>query len=88
MFNMFLEIEWPCLSQVVYSKLTDMLPSAITNEDDPEIQLPEQETINDITEKTRAALEKLTQGKIAAAMPVRWEPHALSHASQVRTTRA
>lgn len=57
--------------QIVYSKLTDLLPSAITNEEDPEIQKPEQDTIDDITEKTRAALEKLTQGKIAAAMPVR-----------------
>ena len=57
--------------KIIYSKLTDMLPSAITNEQDPEIQRPEQETIDDITEKTRLALEKLTQGKIAAAMPVR-----------------
>ena len=48
-----------------------MLPSAITNESDPDIQRPEQETIDEITEKTRAALEKLTQNKIAAAMPVR-----------------
>ncbi|KAF2359393.1 SKI-interacting protein SKIP SNW domain [Trinorchestia longiramus] len=57
--------------KIVYSKLTDLLPSAVTSEDDPEIQKPEQDTIDDITEKTRAALEKLTQGKIAAAMPVR-----------------
>uniref|UniRef100_A0A6A7G2F8 Puff-specific protein Bx42-like n=2 Tax=Hirondellea gigas TaxID=1518452 RepID=A0A6A7G2F8_9CRUS len=57
--------------KVVYSNLTDLLPSAVTSEEDPEIQRPEQETIDDITEKTRLALEKLTQGKIAAAMPVR-----------------
>lgn len=57
--------------KVVFSKLTDLLPSAITSEDDPELQRPSQEAIEDITEKTRQALEKLTQGKISSAMPVR-----------------
>ena len=49
------------LPQVVYSKLTDLLPSAITSEDDPELQRPSMEEIEDTTEKTRQALEKLTQ---------------------------
>ena len=57
--------------QIVFSKFTDLLPSEVTNEDDPELQKPDEETIMSTTEKTRQALEKLTQGKIAAAMPVR-----------------
>ncbi|XP_068234705.1 puff-specific protein Bx42 [Palaemon carinicauda] len=57
--------------KIVYSKLTDLLPSAITSEDDPELQRPTLEEIEDTTEKTRQALEKLTQGKISSAMPVR-----------------
>lgn len=47
--------------QIVYSKLTDLLPSAITSEDDPELQRPSMEEIEENTEKTRQALEKLTQ---------------------------
>ncbi|XP_047494373.1 puff-specific protein Bx42-like isoform X2 [Penaeus chinensis] len=57
--------------KIVYSKLTDLLPSAITSEDDPELQRPSMEEIEENTEKTRQALEKLTQGKISSAMPVR-----------------
>lgn len=45
----------------MYSKLTDLLPSAVTSEDDPELQRPSVEEIEDTTEKTRQALEKLTQ---------------------------
>lgn len=51
----------PLSLQVVYSKLTDLLPSAVTSEDDPELQRPSMEEIEDTTEKTRQALEKLTQ---------------------------
>lgn len=36
-----------------------------------ELQKPDEDNIKEITEKTRQALEKLTQSKIAAAMPVR-----------------
>lgn len=57
--------------KIVYSKFTDLLPKEITNEDDPELQKPDEEDIKETTEKTRQALEKLTQSKIAAAMPVR-----------------
>ncbi|XP_042223579.1 puff-specific protein Bx42-like [Homarus americanus] len=49
--------------KIVYSKLTDLLPSSITSEDDPELQRPSIEEIEDTTEKTRQALEKLTQVK-------------------------
>jgi SNW domain-containing protein 1 len=40
-------------------------------EDDPSLEKPDEEDINETTEKTRQALEKLTQSKISAAMPVR-----------------
>jgi SNW domain-containing protein 1 len=36
-----------------------------------ELQKPNEEDIKEITEKTRQALEKLTQSKVQAAMPVR-----------------
>lgn len=49
------------LLKIVYSKLTDLLPTAITSEDDPELLKPSSEEVNDVTEKTRQALEKLTQ---------------------------
>lgn len=55
--------------KVVHSKFTDMVPKA--QEDDAEITRPDEETIEDITEKTRLALEKLVNSKISAAMPVK-----------------
>ena len=57
--------------KVIYSKLSDMLPSEVINEDDPSLQKPDSEEVADITEKTRAALEKLTNSKVSAALPVR-----------------
>ncbi|XP_011308358.1 puff-specific protein Bx42 [Fopius arisanus] len=57
--------------KVVYSKLSDLLPSEIASENDPSLQRPDEEEIAEITERTRKALEKITQSKIAAAMPVR-----------------
>lgn len=57
--------------KVIYSKLSDMLPSEVVNEDDPSLQKPDSEEVADITEKTRLALEKLTNSKVSAALPVR-----------------
>ncbi len=57
--------------RVVYSKFTDLLPKEITDESDPDLQRPDEEKVRETTESTRAALEKLTAGKISAAMPVR-----------------
>ncbi|XP_050530907.1 puff-specific protein Bx42-like isoform X2 [Daktulosphaira vitifoliae] len=57
--------------KVIYSKLHDMLPSEILNEDDSSLQKPSLEEVAKLTEKTRAALEKLTNSKISAALPVR-----------------
>lgn len=56
---------------VVYNKLSDLLPSEVLNEDDPSLQKPSEEEVQDITEATRLALEKLTNSKISAALPVR-----------------
>ncbi|XP_057667186.1 puff-specific protein Bx42 [Diorhabda carinulata] len=57
--------------KIVYSKLSDLLPVEVVDENDPSLEKPTQEEIDDITEKTRQALMKLTNSKIAAAMPVR-----------------
>jgi len=57
--------------KVVYSKLSDMLPAEVIHEDDPSLQKPDLDEVADITEKTRAALEKLTNSKVSAALPVR-----------------
>merc|ERR1712136_241394 len=55
----------------IYSKFTDLLPAEITNEDDPSLHRPSQEEIEETTEKTRLALEKITNAKVEAALPVR-----------------
>lgn len=57
--------------KIVYSKLSDLLPVEVMSENDPSLEKPDQETIDEITESTRQALQKLTNSKIAAAMPVR-----------------
>ncbi|KFW81838.1 SNW domain-containing protein 1, partial [Manacus vitellinus] len=57
--------------KVIYSKYTDLVPKEVMNVDDPELQRPDEEAIREITEKTRAALEKSVPQKVAAAMPVR-----------------
>jgi len=51
--------------------LSDLLPSEITNEEDPTLQRPLDDEIDELTDKTKKALEKITRSKIAAAMPVR-----------------
>lgn len=57
--------------KVIYSKLSDMLPTEVINEDDPLLQKPDSEEVADLTDKTRAALEKITNSKVSAALPVR-----------------
>ncbi|KAI5704852.1 hypothetical protein M8J76_003906 [Diaphorina citri] len=57
-------------NKIIYTKLSDMMQTELTL-DDPSLQKPDEDTIKDITEKTRLALEKLTNSKISAAMPVR-----------------
>ncbi|XP_055679841.1 puff-specific protein Bx42 [Lutzomyia longipalpis] len=57
--------------KIVYSNLSQLLPAEVLAEDAEILQKPDEETLADTTEKTRMALEKLTNAKIAAAMPVR-----------------
>lgn len=57
--------------KIVYSKLSDLLPVEVVDENDPSLEKPPQEEVDDITERTRQALMKITNSKIAAAMPVR-----------------
>lgn len=57
--------------KIVYSKLSDLLPVEVVAENDPSLERPGQEEIDDITERTRQALMRITNSKIAAAMPVR-----------------
>lgn len=57
--------------KIVYSNINQLLPAEVLSENAPELQRPTEEEINDITESTRRALEKLTNQKIAAAMPSR-----------------
>ncbi|KAK9872575.1 hypothetical protein WA026_018707 [Henosepilachna vigintioctopunctata] len=57
--------------KIVYSKLSDLLPTEVVAENDPSLEKPSQEDIEENTEKTRLALMKITNSKIAAAMPVR-----------------
>ncbi|KAK3802736.1 hypothetical protein RRG08_001998 [Elysia crispata] len=56
--------------KVIHSRPQDLLPKPI-DDDDPTLQRPSEETVEENTEKTRLALEKLVSGKISAAMPVR-----------------
>ena len=57
--------------KIVYHKLSDLLPVEVLNEDDPSLQKPDEDEVAATTEATRLALEKLTQSKISAALPVR-----------------
>uniref|UniRef100_A0A8C6KLA1 SNW domain-containing protein 1 n=1 Tax=Nothobranchius furzeri TaxID=105023 RepID=A0A8C6KLA1_NOTFU len=57
--------------KVIFSKYTDLLPKEILHEDAQGLQKPDEEAVQELTEKTRAALEKQVSQKIAAAMPVR-----------------
>lgn len=57
--------------KIVYSSINQLLPAEVLAEDAEELQMPDQEAIDEITENTRKALEKLTNQKIVSAMPVR-----------------
>ncbi|GCC35660.1 SNW domain-containing protein 1 [Chiloscyllium punctatum] len=71
--------------KVIYSKFTDLIPKEIINEDDPELQRPDEDSIKELTEKTRSALEKQVSQKVAAAMPVR-AAEKLAPAQYIRYT--
>ncbi|EDV99526.1 puff-specific protein Bx42 [Drosophila grimshawi] len=57
--------------KIVYSSITQLLPAEVLAEDADELQRPDEETVNETTEETRLALEKLTNQKITSALPVR-----------------
>ncbi|XP_077367398.1 SNW domain-containing protein 1 [Festucalex cinctus] len=57
--------------KVIFSKYTDLLPKEVMNDETPELRKPDEEAVQELTEKTRAALSKQVSQKIAAAMPVR-----------------
>uniref|UniRef100_A0AAV2KCZ0 SNW domain-containing protein 1 n=1 Tax=Knipowitschia caucasica TaxID=637954 RepID=A0AAV2KCZ0_KNICA len=57
--------------KVVFSKYTDLLPKEVMNDEASELQKPDEESVQELTEKTRDALSKAVSQKIAAAMPVR-----------------
>lgn len=71
--------------KIVYSKLSDLLPSEILSENDPNLQKPSEEDAELTTEKTKKALEKIIENKIAAAMPVR-RAEKLAPAQYIRYT--
>ncbi|XP_069772121.1 SNW domain-containing protein 1 isoform X2 [Narcine bancroftii] len=71
--------------KVIYSKFTDLIPKEIINEDDPDLQRPDDDSIKELTEKTRSALEKQVCQKVAAAMPVR-AAEKLAPAQYIRYT--
>lgn len=57
--------------KIVYSNISQLLPAEVLSEDAEELQRPTDDDIADLTESTRAALEKLTNQKISAALPLR-----------------
>lgn len=57
-------------NKVVHSKFKD-LTTKIVDYDDPDLRKPDEETIRETSEKTREALMKLVEGRVAAAQPVR-----------------
>ncbi|CAB3398568.1 unnamed protein product [Caenorhabditis bovis] len=56
--------------KTIYTKLADM-KAKTWNEDDDDIQKPDEEKVADATEKTKMALEKIINAKVASALPVR-----------------
>lgn len=56
--------------KTIHSKYTDLVEKQIkADDDDPELARPDEEKIKEIAEKTRLALEKEINSKIAAAQP-------------------
>lgn len=55
--------------KVVHSKFTDLVPAHLKDDADDEFMRPDEEEVKSVTEKTREALEKVVNTKIAAAQP-------------------
>merc|ERR1711953_1545374 len=55
--------------RVVHSKFSDLVPKEILDENDASLNRPDLDKVDEVTQATREALEKLTNDKIAASMP-------------------
>jgi hypothetical protein len=69
--------------KVVHSKFNELLPAEIKSGLDPDLARPDEEEVQQVTEKTKAALEKVVNSKIAAAMPTH-VPEQSSGAQYIR----
>ncbi|XP_062963481.1 SNW domain-containing protein 1-like [Cynocephalus volans] len=56
--------------KVICSTYTGLVPKEVTNADDTDLQRPDEEAIKEITEKTRAVLEKSVWQKVATSRPL------------------
>ncbi|CBY10990.1 unnamed protein product [Oikopleura dioica] len=56
-------------SRIVHSKFSDLVPKEILDESDSSLQKPDQEKLDENTQRTRDALEKICNDKISASMP-------------------
>jgi len=59
----------PQEEKVIYSKYNDLDPREVIYVDDSDLHCLYEETSEEITEKTRVALQKIVSRKVAAAMP-------------------
>lgn len=58
-------------NKIIYYKHQDLMPKPIANENDPELQRPDEETLKKNAEETSAILLGLAEAKLTAALPVR-----------------
>ena len=57
--------------KTIYTKLGDT-KAQILREDDERIQKPDMDSVAETTDRTRQALEKLTNSKVGATLPVQY----------------
>lgn len=55
--------------RIVHSKFQDLVPKEILDDNDASMNRPDQDKVDENTQRTRDALEKITNDKIAASMP-------------------
>lgn len=72
--------------KIVYSSLKDIMPVDV-NADQERRTLPDEEKVKETTEKTKAALEAIVQGKVASSQPT-YVPKVNTNATFVRYTPA
>ncbi|XP_062502914.1 SNW domain-containing protein 1-like isoform X2 [Corticium candelabrum] len=73
--------------KVVHSRFHELVPAEIRSGFDPDLVRPDEEEMQKMTEKTKAALEKVVNSKIAAAMPTH-VPEQPGGAQYIRYTPA